>query len=412
VTVTRTTEGIAGQGRLQNRRPSEAEQTFSRRLVGLILGIDAVYRGLLPADGHGLAQEGWVAVNLSHTVPTPIDTYRQGRDAVKDLWTQLTALDLPPDRLQYFTDYLTAIDVFCRWQNHDRLDFGDLTESLLGVPRTPPDLAALQASLEQRLLEAGFRGELPDMVNAFRDSRTVPAGQVVDRLLRYMSEARDWVHDRLFPLPDDFQFDAKGETGVAYDAYCGFVDRYIAVNLDIQFTEEELKHLACHEAYPGHSTHILRREMLVRQGAMTEDGLLVVTDTPTNTLFEGVGEIGLKLLGWDRTEAEQINLLLIQLLHGVSAWAGYLFALGQRDDGMELLNRYWDPAWAGSRRELLDLPLRRPFIFTYFYGGQIVESAHKMTPDENTFLTCLYDRMHSPMSLLLACAARDETAPK
>jgi hypothetical protein len=244
------------------------------------------------------------------------------------------------------------------------------------------------------------------MVRAFRESRSVPQDKVVDTLLGYMADARDWVHRRMFALPDDFQFEVEGEKGVAYDAYCAYLDRFIAINLDIQFTEEELKHLACHEAYPGHSTHILRREMLVREREMTEDGLLVVTDTPTNTLFEGVGELGLTLVGWDRTEPEQINRQLIQLLHGVSAWAGYLFAASRREEGLDLLNRYWDDAWAESRRQLLDLPLRSPFIFTYFYGGQMVESAHTLIADEDAFVTCLYDRMHSPASLLLAAGAR------
>ena len=335
-----------------------------------------------------------------------MNSYAKGRAQVEELRGELQVLELPPDRLQYFADYLNAIDCFCRWQDHEGLDFGDLNESLLGVPRTPPSLAALEASLEQRLIEAGFRGDLSDMVRAFRDSRSVPPDKVVETLLGYMAEARDWVHSHMFPLPDDFQFDVKGETGVAYDAYCGYLDRIIAVNLDIQFTEEELKHLACHEAYPGHSTHIFRRETLVSDGVMTEDALLVVTDTPTNTLFEGIGEIGLTLLRWERTECEQINRQLIQLLHGVSASAGHLFATGRRDDGMALLNRYWDRAWAESRRELLDLPLRRPFIFTYFYGGQIVEYAHKLTADENAFVSCLYDRMHSPTSLLLACGGQ------
>jgi hypothetical protein len=224
---------------------------------------------------------------------------------------------------------------------------------------------------------------------------------VVDTLAQYLAEARRWVERELFPLPDDFQFRVVGETGVPYNAYCGYVEREIRINLDLPFTREDLKHLACHEAYPGHSTQIMRHEQLVAKEQMTEDGLLVVTDTPTTTLFEGIGEVGLTLLAWDRSAEEQINRRIVRLRHAVAAWAAYLFATGKRDQGMDLLLHYGDARAARVWKELIDLPIRCPFVYAYFYGDQTVQRALLAAQDRRAFLHHLYGLNHSPASLVM-----------
>jgi hypothetical protein len=378
------------------------EQDFSRRLVGLILGIDELYRSLLAPDLQGLAREGYVAINLSKVAPQPVNSYADARAAVTSLCDELDRLDLRPGRKQYFGDYLNAIDTFCRWQDERSVAYAALVHSLLGVPGEPPSLEPLVRAVDEALRSAGYQGDTPAMIAAFHESRLVPRGAVVGTLEHYLAEARAWVERQLFPLPSDFQFRVVGETGVPYNAYCGYVEREVRINLDLPFTHEDLKHLACHEGYPGHSTQIIRHEHLVARDEMTEDGLLVVTDTPTTTLFEGIGELGLTLLAWDRSAPERINRRIITLLSAVDAWAGYLFASGKRDEGMELLLRYADACSAEARKELLDLPLRCPFIYAYFYGDQIVHRALAAARDQRAFLHHLYDLNHSPASLVMA----------
>lgn len=375
------------------------ERDFAQHLVGLILGIDALYRAALRPDLQGLAREGWVAINLSQVSPRPFASYAEARAVVTELQRELPTVGMTADRVHYFTDYLQAIDAFCRWQEGQQISYDALVRSLLGIACPPPDLAPLQHALDERLRAAGFSGDLAAMIAAFRADRVVPREEVVPALTRYLVEARRWVNQELFPLPGDFQFHVEGEGGLPYNAYCEYVGRFVRINLDIQHTYEDLKHLACHEAYPGHSTHMLRREQLVGEGRMTEDGLLVVTDTPTSPLFEGVGEIGLALVGWDQTEAEQINRLLVRLDAAVGVWAGHLFAQHRSAEALELLHRYRDPAWAQARAQLINLPLRGPFISAYFYGDQVVHAAYARIKDRRAFLTYLYDRMHSPASL-------------
>jgi hypothetical protein len=377
------------------------ELDFSRRLVGLILGIDQLYQSLLAPQLQGIAREGYVAINLSRVAPTPVSTYTEARAAVARQRASLDDLAIGPRRKQYFADYLHAIDTFCRWQEGHAFSYEELVRSLLGIGGPPPDLTPLLRRLDERLRAAGFSGETAAMIAAFRESRAVPREQVVPTLTQYLAEARRWVDRELFALPEDFQFHVEGEGGLPYNAYCEYVGRFVRINLDIQHTYEDLKHLACHEAYPGHSTHILRREQLVADGRMSEDGLLVVTDTPTSPLFEGIGEVGLALVGWDQTDAEQINRLVVRLDAAVGVWAGHLFAERRGDEAMELLLRYRDQAWAQARAELIHLPIRGPFICAYFYGDQIVHAARDRIADKKAFATHVYDAMHSPASLAM-----------
>ncbi len=377
------------------------ERDFAERMVALILGVDAIYRALLRPELEGLAREGWVAINLSQVPARALASYAEACDAAAEMRRESASLGLSPARERYFQDYLHAIDAFCRWQEGQSASYEELTSDLLGIAVDLPDLEPLLHDLDKRLRDAGFAGDTAAMIAAFRDRRAVPRDAMVPTLTSYMTAARQWVNREFFPLPDHFQFRVEGEGNLSYNAYCEYIGRFVRINLDLQFTHEDLKYLACHEAYPGHSTHILRREMLVREGKMTEDGLLVVTDTPTSPLFEGIGEIGLTLVGWDQTEAEQINRAIVRLDAAVGVWAGYLFAKGRRDEGMELLRRYRDDAWAESRGGLIDLPLRGPFICAYYYGDLVVQAAYDRMGPGKAFLTHLYDVMHSPASLSL-----------
>lgn len=111
-----------------------------------------------------------------------------------------------PNRVQYFADYLTAIDAFCRWRSGEPgvPSYPELVRVLMGIPGEPPVLEPLLASTESALRAAGFRGALPDMISSFRSSREVPVDRVVETMEGYLAEARSWVVENLFPLPDDF----------------------------------------------------------------------------------------------------------------------------------------------------------------------------------------------------------------
>lgn len=377
----------------------DQERQFGQHLVQLVLGVNDLYLSLLPADTEGLAREGYVAINLSRLDPLPVASYAAARTRAGELRRELQGINLVVERRQYFEDYLTSVDTFCRWRETNDVAYPELVHLLMGIPGEPPKLEPLVDAANAVLREGRFSGDTFEMMRAFRRSRQVDPERVVQTLKTYLEEARAWVVRNMFPLPDDFHFDVVGEHGAAYNAYCAYVDRVVQINLDIPFTHEDLKHLACHEAYPGHSTQIQRHEQLVASNEMTEDGLLVVTDTPTTPLFEGIGEIGLTLLGWDQSQPERINRTLGRLNSAVGCWAGSLFAQGHRQEGIDLMLRYGGQEWTTAREKLLSMPIRLPFIYAYFYGDQLVHTVMNKAGDRRSFLTYLYALNHSSASL-------------
>ncbi len=375
------------------------ERALGRDLVALVLGVDRVYQSRLPRGADGLGAEGYVAINLSEVPALGVSSYEEAGEARGELAARLSGLDLAPDRRRYFADYLAGIEVFLRWRGGETIPYPELVTGLLGVQGEPPELDPLLAQLRALLEEAGYTGSVPRMLRAFEADRIVPASDLGEVLEGYLAEAREFVQHHLFPLPEDFAFGVEVVPSAAYNAYCDYVGRVVRINGEVPHTREGLKHLACHEAYPGHSTHIFRREQLVAAGEMTEDGLLVVTDTPTSPLFEGIGELGLRLVGWDRSIEERTAIAIMRLRSALGAWAGTLTASGRREEATELLLRYGDEAWMRSRLRFLDMPLRRPFIFAYHYGDLLVDAARSAASDGKAFLSGLYDRMHSPASL-------------
>jgi hypothetical protein len=147
---------------------------------------------------------------------------------------------------------------------------------------------------------------------------------------------------------------------VPYTGYCDYASNTMRLNADQPFTAERLKLLVLHEAYPGHDYHLSRREHEVRSGQQPLNSLLVITNTPSSPLFEGIGDNGALFLHW-LSPAERLDFDLGMLRSAACVNASYY--LGYRTVAEA------SAAWHGGRSD---------------------------------FYTCLYRRMHSPRSLQLA----------
>jgi len=168
-----------------------------------------------------------------------------------------------------------------------------------------------------------------------------------------------------------------------------------------------MKHLICHEIYPGHYVHMIRRETMAAEGRAAEDVNLVVTDTASSATFEGIAEQGIHFLDWMEGVDDQIGMLLTRLRSALGCNAAWrLHILGQpagevgaflKTEGMS------NDGWVAARLRFLTYPLRAPFIYAYWYGDHAMEQVWRRVPPDRRadFFTYLYDRLHSPRSLEL-----------
>ena len=166
-----------------------------------------------------------------------------------------------------------------------------------------------------------------------------------------------------------------------------------------------MKHLVCHEVYPGHSTQLLYTRAEVDSGRATMDALLITANAITGCVQEGIGDQGVQLIDWIEDDDDQIHLELRRLRSAAqttAAWA-YMVEGKPAEEVMEYLRNIamGQEAWARGRLRMAAHPFRGPFIASYWAGNEAVRTVReRIRPDQREdFLKALYGRAQSPRSL-------------
>jgi hypothetical protein len=202
-------------------------------------------------------------------------------------------------------------------------------------------------------------------------------------------------------------------SGVPFSAYCDYLGRQLRVNVDMRYTRSALKHLACHEGYPGHLVHLAVREQRTQSGAMPIDGSLVVTNSASSAIFEGIGENGIYFLDWIEGTEDELAMTLNRLRS--SARMNAALMIHHENKPLEQVKVYLQetcfatPAWVESRVAFLTHSLRAPFIFAYWCGDMGVEQVwQRVQPSQRqTFFQHLYYHMHTTTTLAKYWSVQD-----
>ena len=141
-------------------------------------------------------------------------------------------------------------------------------------------------------------GPLLNRCVSWRESRTVP----VDRLEAAIASLAEDLRDRtqlMFGLPDgesvDFELVA-GKPWSGFNYYLGGLRSRVAINTDLPVLSTSLGPLVAHEAYPGHHTEHVRKEVgLLRRNRCWEESIVVI-GTPHNLLSEGLADLGFEVV--------------------------------------------------------------------------------------------------------------------
>lgn len=372
-----------------------SDPTLGLALARLAMGLDALYRRTRPGGGEAaLAAEGLVPVDLWRGQPLPLTDWSTGRDAIHSLQSQTHTLS-DPVRRTFVEDTLLSLLTIVGWQEGDSLDFRERASRLLGLDIAPLPRAQL----------AEWRRKVTH-VRAAEDTQTLTEPQIHDVLNATLAEARQGAVRTIGPLPERPLMSVELVHDVPYTAYCDYLSNTIRLNADQPFSPARLKLLILHEAYPGHDFHLAWRERDVKIGRQPVDSLLVITDTPSSPLFEGIGDNGaifLDVLGPD----EQDEFVLSKLRSAACVNACLMLHEDHRspEDVRAFLieEGLGQPRWADTRLRFMQDPLRAPFIFSYYLGYVAVANAYAgWRGPRADFFSSLYGQMHSPRSLHLA----------
>ncbi len=376
-------------------------------LTRVTLGIDRLYR--IQADSGGvLDREGLVPVALANVEPEQFDTWDDADKRLIKLAGDLYAI-ADALRRAYLTEMIDSLRGIVATFRGDPLEYVARVRQCLRVdpsPVPPEMIEQCRAEIDRLLEQMGYvQGPLSERVARWEEECRVPAEKIPLMLSELLDTAQARTDKYIFKVPDVPGIEPVGVRGVPFSAYCDYPGRQLRINLDHIYTRGALKHLACHEAYPGHLVHLAVREHRTKSGAMPLDAALVVTNSASSAIFEGIGENGIHFLNWIEDSGDQLAMTLNRLRSAARVNAALL--IHQEGRPLEQVKTYLretcfgTPAWVESRLAFITHRLRAPFIFAYWCGDMAVAKVwgRLESSERPQFFRYLYHHMHTATTL-------------
>ncbi|WP_229670789.1 hypothetical protein [Deinococcus aquiradiocola] len=393
---------------MQIHEPTVNDAHLGRQLTALTVGMDHLERRL--SRGHGvLDSEGLVPIYLGDDLVPPLnlDDWDAVHSELDDLERQ-TARYPAGVRRTFLQDMLRSLRTATRLFEGEELSFREKLEGLVGVPAQPVSADALHdmhAQLAVLLERAGLRhGPLADQVVRWEQERALDAGQLEPTFLALMTEAQRRTDARIYPT-GDYTMRLNALRGVPFTARCNFTAGQMDLNIDLNFTRAALKHLVCHEVFPGHSTQLLYTRDKAASGECSADVLLCTTNAVTGCVQEGIGDQGVDLLDWTEDEDDAVHVLL-RRIRSASATSAAWYQMGEgwsEDRVHTYLERtsFGQKPWIEGRIRFASYSFRGPFIASYWFGNEAVREVRERVTAEQwpEFISFLYGQMHSPRSI-------------
>ncbi|MCC2609465.1 hypothetical protein ABK249_15190 [Neorhizobium sp. Rsf11] len=380
-------------------------------LAAITAGLDVLYRSRNRNAGI-LDAEGLIPVAVATISPHRFDSYDEVEAALLLFRDRLGHAEtaLRGDWLNEMSDSLLALIATFRG---DPVSFGERLERQIRVDvRDIPEeiIAGYHRGIREVLDELGFRGgSLFEDFAGWEQRARIPSDKVLDVLGEFQRQARtrcsilatalraDWV--------DGEWIKPIAQRDVPYSAYCDFAGRRLLLNVDFPYTAFSLKHLAVHEAFPGHLLHLKLREKRVAEGFLPLDAAQVVTSSASSAIFEGIADNGMQFLDWIETPEDHLGHFLQRLRSALRCRAAWLL-LGEGQSFDEVVQNIaaaslQSPDVTRSRLAFLRHDLRAPFVYAYWCGEMAVHSVWSKTTveEKDEFWDYLYSNMHTPNTL-------------
>lgn len=385
------------------------DMALSREYCRIVLGMDQLYRrGSGSTNEASFDREGLVPINLTDEQPNAYDGWEAVLADLQSLGSRYMQIE-DEVRRNYMQQQIGSLLALAEWCSGKAIPFRDKVRDFLYVNENPVAQAErerLHRQLDTLLAESGYTGSLVEKVTAWEAQRQVPPARLEAVLNELLAEAKARVAARMFPQIADAEVMPEVVYGVPYNAYCDYVNGKMYINGDLAYTYEGLRHLVTHECFPGHTTHMYIREQGVKAGTLPPDAGLVITNTASSSVFEGIADNGMLFIEWGDTPDDRIYDVYqtIRSISGLNA-AHMLHAEGRTEDEVRAFLRefaFGQENWIDSRLRFITHALRSPFIYSYWRGNEAVYAAFSRVEahDRDRFYAFLYTSMLSADTVL------------
>lgn len=387
-------------------RLSDQTIAFSVDVARATMGVDALYRR---ETGFTDLHDGLVVLNMANVEPAAYESYQAAQSHLAELAQK--ALALPePDRRLYYAQACTSLWSFCQWRQDQLPSMSSQIGLFLHADPAPASQAALDVysgELYRMLGEAGYAGSLKQRIDAWEQKNLVPADEVQGTMDEMMVEARRRTGE-ILPLPEGDYYRCETVSGGPFNASSDYGNRRVIINTDPILTTQKLKHLVCHEVYPGHFMQFTLRRQAWEQGVGGLDGTLSVCNHSSSCTFEGIADCGIRFLDWEEGIDDRISGLVSVIQSALGTAASYqMHTLGWENVQVEDFLRKNAPGggegWVNNRMGFISDPARAALISSYWRGDEGVfpvwERVEKA--DRPRFFTYIYNRLHTIQSMQL-----------
>jgi hypothetical protein len=376
-------------------------------LAQLSAGIDFLYRRIPHSDGF-LDQEGLIPVAVAKIEPLQLADFTHAGDELEAFATRVPQQAESALRRDYLLEMIDSLRMLIMNYSGFDIPFSERVQRQIRVETQMIDdniLDVYRAEIRENLDACGYSsGDLSRDVQQWEIDTTVPADKVLKTLNQFIKEARHKVSTMMFEMGGEW-LEPIGINDVPFNAYCDYPDRKLILNVDLTYTQYMLKHLACHEAFPGHLVHLALRERNVADGRMPLDGAQVVTSSASSAIFEGIADNAIYFIDWINTHSDELGVVLNRLRAALRCNAAWMIhAQGKTPHEVAAMIAkagFQDEKKVTNSLTFLSHKLREPFVYAYWCGDIAVHDIWKNLPKERAgeFWNYLYGNMHTPKTL-------------
>jgi hypothetical protein len=214
-------------------------------------------------------------------------------------------------RSRWLRSQLVGLETVARRLAGEEISYVDEVERCYGVrPALLPEeeFARAHAALDEVL---PGEGTVKERYQAWEESQLVQG----EALLEIFGALTDELRTRtaaLIALPagESVQLElVQDEPWLAFNYYLGGLRSRVAFNTDLPWRATDLFDVVAHELYPGHhAEHVLKEQLLVREGGRLEETILLV-GTPQSLVNEAIATLAPEMVGGESVEESAAELL-------------------------------------------------------------------------------------------------------
>ena len=402
-----------------------SDESIPQRFVQLALELDKHLPGNVDAY---FGPPEWKAASAARG-PQPIEELaRQAARLAADI-DQESNLD--DQRRDYLARHVTAMQTSLRLLQGETLPLAEEATLLFDI--TPAWIDEREFEEARRLLDDLLPPgpSLHERLAQRKHATEITYAQVAPLLPVITAQLRQLTHAR-FPLPADETFEVypvSNQPWRAYNWYLGGGRSRIEINTDLPLHVTGLAVLIAHEGYAGHHTELTLKEMQLLRAQGRSEHCLVFLNAPSCVIAEGIAVRALDAL---LTSAEQIRWHADEIFpragfthldaareHAISraidqlddVWDNAAFLLHDQQQSPAEVSAYFQryglrtEKEAAKAVEFLSDPLSRSYVFTYGYGGKLLDALFAAKGNAAAWFTRLLTEAVTPSQVRAWLAA-------